>query len=558
MRYRSLARRVGNAMRLAEVVQVLVRHGFADLVNRAGLHDGLPARVLRGMRLIQAPPREPSSRGQQLRAALTELGPTFVKFGQILSTRPDLVGKRLADDLGDLQDKVAPTPFDAIRPVIETELSATLEDLFEEFPTEPVAAASLSQVYRARTKKGGDLVAVKVQRPGIRQVIESDLNLMHSVAEWLAEHVHDFQWMDPVGVVEEFRRSILRELDFTIEARVIERFRKNYQGQPTVFVPRIYPELSAQRVLTMDWIDGVRVDAVHEYTSRRCDPKTVAANGCDTLCKQVFEHHLFHADPHPGNILVIRNNQLAFLDYGMVGRLDQGDVIAMAELLHAILEQDSSRCLEALLVFTTTSEVADPRALEHEIAEYAAFEAESMLSGGRVGKAIDRVIAILQRHNLRLAPRFSLLLKALATIETTAHVLDPNLNMTPIIRPYVERAVMRQYAPDQLIGDMRRNALVLARLARDIPSDVSRLLRMLRRGELKIQLNHEKLARIAAVTDLASNRITVGLITGALIVGSSLLISIETGARGLGLAGFTAAGFLGLALVISILRSKNY
>lgn len=557
MPYRSLAKRVGDAVRLAEVVQILVRHGFADIVRRLGMHEGLPAKVLRGLHLIDEPIAAPDTIGARLRAAMTELGPTYIKFGQILSTRPDIISPSICDELSRLQDRVEPLPFDQMRSVIEEDLGGRVEVRFAAFDTEPVAAASLSQVYRARTLDGRD-VAVKVQRPGVRQVMESDLSLLKTAAEWASEHVSDFEWMDPVGIIDEFERSVARELDFTIEARVIQRFRKNYSGVTTVFVPRVEPDLSGRRVLTMDWIDGARVDALDQYPARNCSPRQVAINGCNALCQQVFEHHLFHADPHPGNILVTRDNQIAFLDYGMAGHLEPMDVHAMADLLRAVFEENSQRCVQALLSFTTTGDADDLASLEHDVAQYIAFEAQTVLGKADVGRALDQVTNLLRRHKLQLSPRFSMLLKAMATIESTAHLLDPTLDFAQIIRPYVEKIVVARFSPQQLAHEGQQGLATLLRVGREIPGDVQQLIRTVRRGKLKVQLDHDGLDHLSNVTDRATNRIAFSVIAGSLIVGSSLLIASDVGAKSIGYGGFTIAGALGIALLISILRSKNY
>lgn len=557
MPYRTITRRVGDAVRLAEVAQVLVRHGFADLVRRVGLYEGAPAKLLRSLHLIEQAADVPETMGARLRAALTELGPTFVKFGQILSTRPDVLGPDVCAELSNLQDKVTALPFDQMLPVIEGELKGKLGDHFREFNEIPVASASLSQVYRARTQLGRE-VAVKVQRPGIRKTIQSDLSLMRGLAEWIAEHVKELQWIDPIGTVEEFNRTVMRELDFTIEAHVIQRFRKNYSGATAVFVPRVEPDLSGPHMLVMDWIDGVRVDAIDQYEARNCSPRTVAANGADTLSKQVFEFHLFHADPHPGNILVTRNDQIAFLDYGMVGHLEPNDVDAIADLLRAVFEEDSPRCVDALLKFTVAGETEHRAELEHDVAEYIAFEARSVMGNADVGKALDQITAILRRHKLQLAPRFSLLLKAMATIESTAKTLDKTLDMSPIIRPYVENIIKQRFAPIRLAKESQQTLATAMRIGREIPGEIQSLVRTFRKGKFRIQLDHEGLDHLAGVTDRASNRIAFSVIAGALIVGSSLLISSGIGARSLGYLGFSFAGVLGVMLLISILRSKNY
>lgn len=557
MHYQSLGKRVGNAVRMAEVIQVLVRHGFADLVRRIGLHEGLPAKLLRGLHIIEAPSGEPETFAMRLRSALTELGPTFIKVGQFLSTRPDLVGQETCRTLSRLQDRVEPEPFEEMEQVIEAELGGSVDSLFAQFDREPIAAASLSQVYRAKLREGVTVV-VKVQRPNVQKVIESDINLIRRIAEWARDHVSELTWLDPVGTVDEFARSIMRELDFSIEARLIERFRENYAGDTNVFIPRVYKQRSTLRVVTMDWIDGVRVDALDAFPERNCDPVTVAAIGCDTVCKQIFEFHLFHADPHPGNVFVLRDNRIAFIDYGMIGHLERPDVMAIADLFRAIFDDDPETCVQAMLNFTTAPDLVDRGVLVHEVADFIAFEAQTVLGQADIGRLIEQLTNILRRNKIELAPRFSLLLKALATIESTGHHLNPKLNMAPIIQPYVESVVRNRFNPKYLAADVQQNMLAMMRLGRELPRDVQQLLGMLRRGRLRIQLNHEGLNHLASVTDRASNRVTFGIITGAIIVGSSLLLAADVGLRPIGLAGYSVAGLLGIALLISILRSKNY
>jgi ubiquinone biosynthesis protein len=555
--YLPLAQRIGNVVRLAEIIHVMVRHGFADLVHRLGLHEGIPARLLRGLRIIETPTVELETRGRRLCAMLTELGPTYVKLGQVLSTRPDLVEKDIAEALGMLQDRVEAQPFDLMRPVIEKALRAPLPELFAEFDETPVASASLSQVYAA-TLHNGERVAVKVQRPGIRRVIESDLRLIRRAAEWLSDRVIEFGWFDPVGTVDELSRSLRRELDFTVEARIAERFGRNYEGDTHVYVPPVHFELTAPEVLTVGWIDGVRIDAVARYPERESDPKEVAAIGCDTVCRQIFEFRLFHADPHPGNILLTQNNQIAFLDYGMVGHLEAADVVALAELLRAIFQNDPENCVTALLAFTTAGDVYDLDSFRYAMGEFIAFEAQALVGRAQVGRILEELTIVLRRYHLELVPRLSLLLKALATIESTGRALDPDLDMAPIMRPYLEEVLASRLSPVRLAGEVQQRALAMLRLTRDLPRDIQQIVRTLRRGRFKVQLGLDGLTHFSSVVDRASNRLTFGVITGAIIVGSSLLIHAGDGHGTLGLIGYIVAGIFGFSVLVSILRSKNY
>lgn len=554
--YRILSRRVGNAVRLAEVVQILVKHGFADAIQRLGISGSLPTRMARRLLGQEEPKSAPETIGARLRAALTELGPTFVKFGQILSTRPEIVGNAIAMELSVLQDRVPPVSFKEIEAALERAVGGPLEEVYAEFDQTPIASASLSQVYRARLHDGAS-VAVKVQRPQVYGVVRSDLNLLRSIAEWVVEHVEDFDWMDPVGTVDEFERSILRELDFTIEASIIERFAADFADTEMVFVPEVYRDISNDEILVMDWVDGIRVDSVDRFPERNCDPKQVAAIGCEMINRQVFEHRLFHADPHPGNIFVMRDNVIAFLDFGMVGHLERGDAASMVDLLRSVFEEDASACVRSLLMLTTTRDAQDPVGLEHEVSDFIAFRARTVIGGGRLGETIETLTEILHRHQLQLSPRFSLLLKSLATIESTARTLDPDLDIIPIMQPYVERIIAERYDPKAIALDMQRQGLAFVRLARNLPQDVHDLVGLARRGKLKVQLEHEELGKIARVTDRAGSRIAIGIVIAALILGSSVVLASGIGYSTLAFAGFAAAGAVVTLLLASMLRSPG-
>ncbi len=556
MAYTKIGKHTVNAVRFVEIVQVFVRHGFADLVQRAGLHKGFPGKLLRGMRIMRTPAGEPATFGSRLQAALTELGPTFIKLGQVLSTRPDLVGHRIAKELTGLQDKVAPVSFVAIRPVIEGELGAPLERLFSSIEHTPVASASLSQVYRA-TLPSGEIVAVKVQRPDIESVIESDISLMDTVAEWITDHLDEQRMLDPSGIVEEFARSIRRELDFEIEARIAQQFAANFEDDPHVVIPKPFHSHCARHVLTLEWIDGVPVDELDVYGERNSEPEEVARIGCQALCKMVFEHYLFHADPHPGNIFLLRDNRLAFLDLGMSGHLEPADVQALSDLFLSVFNTDSEACLEAVLRLSANDEPENRTLLAHEIAEYVAFEARVIIGGGQIARGIELAVQIMRRHNLELAPRFSLLLKALATIEIVGRELDPKMDMTPVIQPYIEDLMRSRYSPMNIVKEMQIHANGYLRLSRQAPSDVAHLLRQLRSGKMKVHVHHEHLDKMAATIDNASKRNAVAVVIAALIVGSSLLISTDTALARLGVFGYITAGVLGVILIISILWGRD-
>lgn len=557
MRYLALPKRVNDAVRLAEVVQVLIKHGFTNVVQTLRLRSGLPGRMLRSIRMIQPGDASPETFGKRLRAAMTELGPTYVKLGQVLSTRPDLIPPALCADLAQLQDKVEALPFADLRDVFERGLGTTIDTAFAEFDETPVACASLSQVYKARLRSG-ETVAVKIRKPRVVERIKADLSLMRSVAQWIDEHVDDLDWLDATDLVKAFERSVLRELNFSIEGHTIQRFTQNFEDVDYLEIPRMYPDLSCDSVITMDWVDGVRVNAIGHFVERESDPKQVALNGCHAVFKQVFEDHLFHADPHPGNIFLTRENRIALIDFGMVGHLEREDMLLMTDLLRSVLRMDSHRATQCVLLITDATELDDVAALRQEIAEYLQFEARAIVASGQVGRALQRITAVLAHHGLQLPARFSLLIKALTTIESTAHELDPQLDTLPVMRPYIEAAVRSRFAPDEIVGEGQEYAMGLLRLLREIPGDIQNLFQKIRHGTIKMQVNHEGLDRLTHIMDVASNRVAFSVITGSLIIGSSWLLASGVGFRALGVAGFISAGVLGAGLLVSILRSRNF
>jgi ubiquinone biosynthesis protein len=351
---------------------------------------------------------------------------------------------------------------------------------------------------------------------------------------------------------------VRRELDFTTEASMIERFRANHAEIDTVFVPSVYPEACTEHVLTMDFVDGVRIDDLGAYAERNCDPERVAATALDVLCKQIFEFNLFHADPHPGNIKLMRDDTIAFIDYGMMGHLERSDVESMAELLSGIVGQNTDRTVRALMAFTPVDDIDPPDPLVNDIADFVAFEAPLLVQGGEFSAAVRFVTETLRQNQLQIKPRFSLLLKALATIEVTAHRIDPDLELIPVLQPYIEAIAVDRFSPPNLFEGAQYDLPALARMARHAPGDAFALLRKLRRGRFHLTVTAEGLQHLSNALDRASNRVAFAVIMGGLIIGSSILMSTQFAPRGIGPVGFSIAGVLGLGLAISILRSRNY
>jgi len=551
----NLGRNTSNAVRLAEVVGVFAKHGFADLLRRAKFEKSLPAKMLRGMNLMEAPSGTPATFGERLRAALVELGPTFIKFGQILSTRPDLVDHEVAKQLSRLQDNVTPLPFELMVAVFKEDVGKELDEVFAIFDKTPVASASIGQVYKAQLHTG-EMVAVKIQRPGVAKIIESDLSLLLQMAEWLQEHAEDAAWLNPVGVVGEFTRSIRRELDYTIEARIVEQFLKNFEGDEFVIIPAVYREASGSKVLTLEWVDGVRADTLGAYPARNSDPQIVAELGCEALFKMIFEHHLFHADPHPGNIFLTQDNKLAFLDFGMAGHLQPSDTGALADLFISIFRKDAAATVNAALLLSINGAPENRDMLEQEVAEFIAFEAEAIINSGHVAKGLERAVEILRHHNIQLTPRFAMLIKALATIEVVGRTLNPKMDVVPLMQPFLEKLISERYQPLHVMREMTHNTSTLIKLTRQLPADLSLLLHQLNQGRLSVRYKNEDQDRMINAIDLAGTRIAMALSLAGVLLASSMLFEHGPPLSRIGAVGYIVAIGIGAYLGMSILWRK--
>ncbi len=412
------------------------------------------------------------------------------------------------------------------------------------------------------TLPDGRPVAVKVQRPGAAAMIEADLGLLHFAAHWIHEHASLDTWIDPIAVVREFERSIRRELDFRTELRHIKLFRKNFADEPMVHVPEPFPAYSSRRILTMEWIEGTPVSDVESLKRQGMNPKVIAVNGARAILKQIFEDGFFHADPHPGNIFILPDEVVCFLDYGMAASLDPADVDATAEMLTALFTNNASRIVKVALRITGTRGKVDRGALERDIREYLSLESEDIIKGLHFGEGVKRVTELMHQHNLVFSPRFTLLLKSLATIEQVGHNLDPNFDMVPVTKPYIKRLIRRRYSVRRIMADLRETLTEAFTFGRALPGELRETFAMLKEGELKVIFQHRGLEHLIHVMDRASNRIAFSVIIGALIVGSSLIMQtgrgpILWGAPAIGLIGYFVAAIFGLWLVISIIRSRK-
>ena len=550
--------RVTHARRYTEIVAVLVKYGFADAVRALHLAPYMRA----GKRLLAAGGRsiEPeATRPQRIRQALEALGPTFIKFGQALSTRADLIPADLLAELEQLQDAVAPLEPGVAETVIEEAFKAPIAQVFDAFDPAPLAAASIAQVHAARLHSG-ETVAVKVRRPGIDRVIEADLAVMADVARLAERHWADAALYSLSELVDEFARTIRREIDLAREGHIIERVAARFAGDPTLKFPAIHWPLTSRTVLTMEYLDGVKVSAVGTDEAPQLDPLIVAQRGADAIFRQILVHGLFHADPHPGNILVLPGNVVAFIDFGIVGRTSRRMRDYLAQTIVAVGRRDAERLAEIVLALAVPLRPVDVTALCDDLEEMLDLYANVPIGRLSMRDVFGSITAAMSRHRLRLPPDVLLLIKSVSTIESVGRQLDPSFKIVEQATPHVERLVMNKRRPRALASRTAEKGREAVKAIGSLPSSLAAITSRVRREGLQVQFVHRNLDHFIREMDRSSNRISFAVVIAAIVVGSSIMVHAAVGPTAfgyplIGLVGFLTAGFLGIGLALGILRS---
>ena len=550
--------RIAHARRYAEIVTVLVKYGFDDAVR--ALHLGASMRA--GRRLLAAAGRrvEPEAgRARRIRLALEELGPTFVKFGQALSTRADLVPADVLAELEQLQDAVAPLDSGVAQRALEEALQQPVLEAFAEFESEPLASASIAQVHLARLHSG-ERVAVKIRRPAIDRVIEADLSVLADLAGLAERHLPDATLYSPSALVEEFRRTIRRELDLAREGHIIERVTAQFAGDRTLRFPAVHWPLTREQVLTLEFLEGVKVSAVGSAAAPDLDPVVVAARGADFVFRQILEHGLFHADPHPGNILVLPGNVVAFIDFGIVGRINRQLRHRLAQIILAVGTRDAERLAALVLEVTTPLRPVDMNALVGDLAEMLDLYADVPIGELSLRDVLGSVTAAMARHRLQLAADVVLLIKAVSTIESVGKNLDPAFKIVERATPHVERLIAEKRRPRAVARRAADKSVEIANALSGLPASIAAITGRIRHEGVQVQFVHRNLDHFIREMDRSSNRLSFAIVIAAIVIGSSIVMHAGLGPTvfgypALGLAGFIVAALLGMGLALGILRS---
>jgi ubiquinone biosynthesis protein len=542
-----------NLGRTREIVTVLLNHGFGDVVDRLRLMSYLRwwRRVV--LRRPETPPV--LTVPQRIRMALEELGPAFIKFGQVMSTRPDVVPAALIAELEKLQEHVPPFSGHEAQRILEAELGAPAGRLFARFETTPLAAGSLGQVHRAWLADGKSL-AVKIRRPNVVRDIERDLSLMGDLAVLIERHLPEAEVFDPVGLVAQFARVIRRELNFAREGRTMDEFRRLFRNDATLSIPAVHWDRTSEAVLTMDFIEGLKINDRDGLLAAGLDPPQVAANGACIFIKMAFECGLFHGDPHPGNVRVYPNGVIGLIDFGMVGRLDDDKREQLCELLASVTRGDVRGCVDQVLLIGRPFHPVDRPLLQSDVRDLIDDFYGLPLDEINVATLLSRFIDIIASHSIRYPPDLMLLIRAIITLDGVGRELDPDFNLAEHLAPILERLVREQHNPQRMAARVIDDARALARALHDLPVHFGQTLAKLSRDDLRIQLEHRHLEHLITEVDRSSNRVVVGMVMSALIVASALIIRTSgSAAWWISVPTFVLSSLLGMWLIYGIFRS---
>jgi ubiquinone biosynthesis protein len=540
--------------RLKDMAIIMARFGFGDIIQRLDL----PVKHL--MHSVSPETDTDTDVYQRIRMVIEELGPTFVKLGQILSMRPDILPVPMIRELTKLQDAVGTISFDEVKQVLEQEFDTPLEKLFRSFDPKPLAAASLSQVHKAIHPTLNRVVAVKVRRPGIVKTVETDLSILEVLAEKIHNNMESMQVYDLPGIVASNRRTLLKEMDFSREGRYIQIAKSKIETSD-IIIPDVFTEYNTPKVLVTAFIKGTKITSHMDLPAE--ERKALAVSGMQSAVLQILEHGFYHADPHPGNMVITVDKHLCLMDWGMVGRLTPEERNDLLFFIRAAVDKDSRKLAQMVLSITTARKSVNARQLEKDLMEIMDVYLSLPLKQIRVGSLLEDLVGVLKSHALRLPADMSIVIKALITVEGTARMLYPELDVISEAKPHVRRLVSRQYSKGYIWQRLRNNVSAMWGLQQHLPQTVSTILKKIEHDNVTIGFDHKNLNPLQKALESSFNRLTLGIVLGAMIMGSSMIITTGVGPLlfgypALGMAGYLISAVIGLWLIITIIRGKEY
>jgi ubiquinone biosynthesis protein len=546
-----------HANRYLEIVNVIAGHGFSEIVSNSKLTNyiNFGKRLVLRKKTIDV---DKYTVYERIRMILEKLGPTFIKLGQVMSSRSDLIPQELIFELEKLQDSVEPFSGEEAKQLIEQELNDPIEKLFAEFEMTPLAAASISQVHKAVLFDKSEVI-VKVQRPNITRKIEIDLEIMLHIAMMAEKHIPDMKAFNLVSIVEEFDKAITQELDFTIEAAHIERFGSDFQKNRNIYVPKCYQEFSTKTILTMEFIDGIKISDIEELKNKGRSLVTIANNGVDAMLKQIFEHGFFHADPHPGNIFILEDNIIAFIDFGMMGILSKQTQESFASIILGVVNKDVQKVTRSLLKLSPNSEDVDISELEIKVSELIDKHFYKSLQNLDMVTILNDLLTLFIVNKLKMPSNFYLLTRALVLAQAFGTRLDPNFNISEHLKNYTKKMLRERFNLRTIAKEIYSSGNDFWELLLNFPAEIQDIILKVKQGKLKIDIEHKGFESMLVTHERISNKIAFSVVLASIVIGSSLLIlsgvpPLIYGVSVIGLLGFLGAVILGFWLLISIMK----
>ncbi len=536
-----------SAIRVARIAKILVKYGFISVAEDIGIRNKIPFLPKKQTNLVNE-----LDVHQRTKMLLEDLGPTFVKLGQILSTRPDLVGVKLSNELSSLQGSVKPFSYAEVESIFESEFNKSIGSMFKSFDRTPLASASLSQVHKAVTNEG-KIVIVKVQRPNITDKIHQDIQIMHYIARLAERRNPDLKQFRSPEIVEEFQRSLDKELNFRLEGKNIERFETMFKGDLKVVIPKYFEELSSSKILTMSFIPGVPLtEIIAGKTIRGLNKPLIAKTCANAYFKQLLEFGFFHADLHPGNIIVMEKNKIAFVDLGMVGWLEQNQIDDLSRLFMNLIDCDVSNIIIQLTAMDLISENVDLISLREDISDLMESYYGLDIKKVNLGKSATELMVLLTKHKIRIPKEYTMLSRSLLLVESSAEALDPNFSAIDIFRPYLIKMVTKNFTPESIINRLKSKIFDLDSLSRTVPKSIRKILGVIETGKIKLEFEHKNLNLFADELGHIMNKLTIAIILAAIIMGSAVAMVASNNISVYGLPTLSVLGFI-VALILGFL-----
>ncbi len=549
-----------NINRLRQIITVFAKHGFYRFLDEMNLTSIIP--ILKRINKAERKEVEVSAIPRRIRLVFEELGPTFIKLGQMLSTRQDLIPDEYVNEFKKLQDEVPPFDIKTVKETIEDELKYPCDVLFDTFDDEPIAAASIAQVHRATLSDGTKLIA-KVQRPRIEKTTETDISILFTLAGLVARYIPALEWYNPVGIVEEFSRSMRKELDFIIEAANAERMARYFEDDPKLKVPKVYWEYTTKRVLIMEYIEGISIGDIPRLKSEGYDMGLIAKNSVNIFLKQVLVHGFFHGDLHPGNILILKDNRIALIDFGIVGRINKKMMESFATIFISLLREDYEAIAEEYVEMGLFTGSVDLEEFKRDIRDVVEPYYGRPLKDVKSGELMLETIRVGMKHGIKVQKEFLLLSRSSMTLEGVARQIDPEFNLLEEGKPFIKSLLVQRFSPARVTNDVYKAVKELTQFSAIFPRQLKILLKKMITDNFSIEFNHKGLEDLIGELDRASNRLSFSMVISALIIGSSVVMFLSkgplyAGLSILGIIGYCLAGLFALVLAFLIIRSGKF